>query len=156
MATMPPAAMMAAASARTSAEGRTGSMATRRMGTRASEADLHVLGGGHMDAVDEADAVRVVLHDDRARTDAVAEKAHALHRRALGDACGSEDDVVAGREILGSVDPLEVLDAHGAAALLVFRLADDQPRENLAVETPHGGGGQHALWRAARAHERVH
>src|ERR1700747_2372211 len=108
--------MTAAASARASADGRSASIATRRIQPPASEPDLHVLRGGHMNAVDEANTVRVILHDDRTCADAVAEKADALHQRALSDAGGGENDVVPRREILGAIDPLDVFDAHGAAA----------------------------------------
>src|SRR6185436_12147216 len=121
----------------------------------ASEADLDVLLRRDVNTVDEPDAVRVVLHDDRARANAVAEETDALHEGALGDARGREDDVVARREILRLVDLLQILDAHRAAPLFVLGLADDQPRENLAVEAPHRRRRQHALRRAARAHERV-
>src|SRR2546421_3327308 len=154
MATMPPIWIMAAASARTSGEGRFASMTTRRM-TAASETNLHVLRRRHVNAVDEADAVRVVLHDDGARADSVAEEPDTLHQRPFRDAGGGEDDVVARREIPRLVDLLEIGDAHGAAALLMLRLADDQAREDLAVEAAHCRRGQHALGRAARPHQRV-
>src|SRR2546421_9124489 len=106
-------------------------MTTRRM-TAASEANLHVLRRSHVNAVDEADAVRVVLHDHGARADAVAEEPDAFHQRPLGDARRGEDDVVARREIPRLVDLLEIGDAHGAAPLLMLGLADDETREDLA------------------------
>src|SRR5262245_41036467 len=37
----------------------------------------------HVDAVDETDPVRMRLHDERGRADAVAEEADALHQRAI-------------------------------------------------------------------------
>ena len=92
---------------------------------------------------------------DRARADAVAEEAHAAHQRAVGDAGRREDDARAGREILRSVDLLEVGDAHRPAALLVLGLGDDEPREDLAVQAPHRGRREHAFRRAAGAHHRV-
>ena len=64
--------------------------------------------------------------------------------------------LLAGREILRAVDLLEVGDAHRAAALLVLGLADDEPREDLAVQAAHRRRRQHALGRAAGAHHRVH
>ena len=60
-----------------------------------------------------------------------------------------------GREILRAIDLLEVGDAHRAAALLVLGLADDEAREDLAVQAAHRGGRQHAFGRAARAHHGV-
>ena len=62
---------------------------------------------------------------------------------------------LAGREILRAVDLLEVGDAHRAAALFVLGLADDEPREDLAVQAAHRRRGQHALRRAAGAHHGV-
>ena len=61
-----------------------------------------------------------------------------------------------GREVLRPVDPLEVGDAHRAAALLVLRRADDEPRVDLAAQAAHRRGGDHALGRAADPHHRVH
>ena len=87
---------------------------------------------------------------------AVAEEAHALHQRAVGDAGRGEDDVLARREILRLVDPLEVGDAHGAAALLVLRRVHDEPREDLAAQAAHRRRREHAFGRAADAHHRVH
>src|ERR1700716_2337456 len=64
------------------------------------EANLDVRRRGHVNAVDEADLVRVVLHDDRAGPGAVAKEAHTAHQRAVGDARGGEDDLAAGSEVL--------------------------------------------------------
>ena len=50
---------------------------------------------------------------------------------------------VARCEILRRVDAPDVGDAHRAAALLVLRLVDDQPREDLPVQAAHRGRGQH-------------
>ena len=63
--------------------------------------------------------------------------------------------LLARREILRPVDLLEVGDPHRAAALLVLRLADDQAREDLAVQAAHRRRRQHAFRRAAGAHHRV-
>src|SRR5579872_3124387 len=123
MATRPPSRIQAAASWIASRCGDAGSTNTRRM---TSEPDFHVLRRRDMDAVDEADLMRIVLHDDRARADAVSEEVHTLHQRAVGDAGRREDDLPARREVLRRVDLLEVGDAHRAAAFLVLRLADDE------------------------------
>src|SRR3954463_13797760 len=90
------------------------------------ELDFDVRVGPDVDAVDEPDAVRVVLHDHRVGAGAVAEEADAAHQRAVGDAGRGENDVPAGREILGAVDALEVGDPHRAAARLVLGFADHQ------------------------------
>ena len=98
----------------------------------------------------------VRLHHERRRPNAVAEKANAFHERAVGDARRREDDVVAGSQILGPVDPLEVRDAHRAAPLFVLGRVDDETGVDLAAKTPHGRRREHALWRAPNPHHRVH
>ena len=100
--------------------------------------------------------MRLALHDDRTRADAVAKEPHASHQRAVGDAGRDERDGVAGGQLGRRIDALEVGDAHRAAALFVLRLGDDQPGVDLAAEAAHRGGRQHAFGRAARAHHRVH
>src|SRR6476620_6985509 len=65
-----------------------------------SESDLHVGILRDVNAVDEPDPMRAVLHDHRACTRAVAEEPDAAHQRAVGDAGRREDDVLAGRQIL--------------------------------------------------------
>src|SRR6478736_5041170 len=66
--------------------------------------------------VDEADARRVALHDDRAGAGAVAEETDAAHQATVGDAGGGEDDALAGGELLRGVDAVRIGDAHRAAA----------------------------------------
>src|SRR5215510_6339276 len=117
--------------------------------------DRAVLARPHVDAVDEADAMRCRLHDQRCGADAVAEEAYALHQRAVGDAGCGKQDVLAGREILRTIDLLHVLDAHRFAPPLVLRRADDEPREDLSAETAHRCGGDDTLGRAADAHDSV-
>src|SRR2546427_9695685 len=109
-----------------------------------------------VDAVDETYLMRVRLHHERSRPDSVTEEADASHQRAVRDARGREDNPLAGRKLLRPVHLLEVGDAHGAAPLLVLGLADDESRENFAVETPHRRSGQPALRRTAGAHHRMH
>src|SRR3954463_2845943 len=53
-----------------------------------------------MDGVDETDPRRMTLHDQRAGPDTVAEEADAFHERPVRHPGGSEDDVLAAREIL--------------------------------------------------------
>src|SRR2546422_7035923 len=94
-----------------------------------SEMNLDVGRPRDVDAVDEPDAVRIVLHDHRAGADAVAEEPNTFHQRAVGHAGGRKDNAVARREILRCVDLPEIGDPHRAAPCLVFRLADDEARE---------------------------
>src|SRR4029077_15146989 len=72
--------------------------------THGLEPNLDVLVRIDVDAVDETNAMRVILHDDRAGANAFAEKPHAFHERAVGHAGRREDDLPAGREILRPVD----------------------------------------------------
>src|SRR5262245_10743811 len=156
MAAMPPLCSASATRAITAACGTIASVVRRRMGPASgtsSESDLHIDVWRDVDAVDEPDAMRLVLHDDRAGPHAVSEESHAAHERAVGDTGGGEDDARPGGEILRSIDPLEVGNAHGAAPVFVLRLVDHQSREDLAIQAAHRRGGQHALWRPARAHD---
>src|SRR3989442_11064227 len=104
-----------------------------------------------MNAVDEPDLMRIVLHDHRTGSDAVAEESYALHQRSVGDAGGGENHAGAWREILGSVNPLEIGDAHRAATLLVLGCADDEAGADLAAPTPPRRRGPHTLWRPPRS-----
>src|SRR3989442_15754043 len=109
-----------------------------------------------MNAVDEPDLMRIVLHDHRTGSDAVAEESYALHQRSVGDAGGGENHAGAWREILGSVNPLEIGDAHRAATLLVLGCADDEAGEDLPAQTAHGRGGTTPLRRSPRSPPRRH
>ena len=75
---------------------------------------------------------------------------------AVGDAGGGKDDVLARGEVLRLVDPLEVGDAHRAAAGLVLWRVHHQAREDLAAQAAHRRRREHALGRAADAHHGVH
>src|SRR5262245_11479770 len=113
---------------------------TVRDGLPALEPDFHVGSGGHVNAIDESDSVRCILHQDRMSARAIAEKPHATHQRAISDARGSEDDLFAGGEIPGTIDPLEIRNPHRPAPLFMLGLADHQARKNLAVQAPHSRG----------------
>src|SRR5258706_11922610 len=80
--------------------------ATVLLGT--SEMYLDVRRLSDVDAVDEPDAVRVVLHDHRAGADAVSEEPHALHQRAVRHPGGGKDDVLPRRQIRRPVDLLDI------------------------------------------------
>src|SRR5204862_5930632 len=90
---------------------------TRRMPTAApSEADLDVRFAGDVNAVDEPDLMRIVLHDDGARPRAVAEKSDAAHERPVGHAGGRKDDTLAGSEIVRSIEAFDIGMPTGMAA----------------------------------------
>src|SRR5258706_14013695 len=118
--------------------------------------DLNVVRPRDVDAVDEPDAVRIVLHDHGACANAVTEESDAFHQRPIRDAGCGEDDALARRQILRAVDFLEIGDPHRAAALLVLRLADNETREDLAVQATHRRRGQDAFGSATGPHYRVH
>ena len=58
----------------------------------------------HVDRVDEADLLGLVGHHQRVGPRAAAEEADALEQVAGGDAGRGEDEVLAGRQVLGAVD----------------------------------------------------
>src|SRR5438477_12388439 len=93
-----------------------------------SETDLHVCRRRDVNAVDESNLMRIVLHDHRARPGAVAEKTHTAHQRAVGDAGGGKDDLLTASEVLRAIDFLEVGNPHRATPLFVFRLGDHEAR----------------------------
>src|SRR3989441_3946320 len=101
------------------------------------EPDLDISRRRDVNAVDESNLMRIVLHDNRARPGAVAEKTDAAHQRAVGDAGGGKDDLLARGEFLRAIDFLEVGNPHRATPLFVFRLVDHEAREDLAIEATH-------------------
>ena len=118
--------------------------------------DLDVCGRCDVNAVDEPDPVRLVLHDHRARADAVAEEPDAAHQRAVGDAGRREDDAACPARrsferytFLKSVIPI-ARQRSSCSGLLTTRRAKISPfRQRIAA------AGQHAFRRAAGAHHRV-
>src|SRR5215471_2763554 len=119
------------------------------------EPHLHVGTFFEVNTVDEPDAARFQRHDYRGSTDAFAEVAHAPHQRAVSDAGGCEDHLVAGGEILGFVNTVLVLNAHPGDALLEFGLVDHETPEHVAVQTANGGGRDHPFGSAAGSHDAV-
>src|SRR6266705_7114256 len=101
--------------------------------------DLDILCRCDVNAVDESDLVWIVLHDDRTRTGAITEEAHAAHQRAVGHAGRGEDNAPAWREIARAVHLLEISDAHRPAPFFILRLADDKAGDDFAVQAAHGG-----------------
>src|SRR3954452_11411203 len=89
-----------------------------------------------VNGVDEADAWRVALHDQRARARAVSEEPDAAHQCAVGDAGGGKHNALARRQIRRGVYPSRIR-AHRAAPCFVLGFPDDQAREDLAVQAAH-------------------
>ncbi len=62
-----------------------------------------------MDGVDEADQPAGVAHHQRVGARAAAEEADAAQELAIGHAGGAEDEVLAGGELIGRVDPVGIV-----------------------------------------------
>src|SRR5690349_2292249 len=109
-----------------------------------------------MDAVDESDLARLQRHDHGGGADTFSEEADAFHKRAVGDAGGGKNHLLARRQVLGLVDAMLVLDAHLGNALFQLRLVDDEPPQHIAVQAANGGGGDDSFGRSAGAHDAMH
>src|SRR4051794_25273607 len=86
---------------------------------------------------------------------AAAEEPNALEQFAGGNAGGSEDEVVAGREVFGDVDAVLVAVAHPRPAFALIVIAISEAGLDLAAEAAQRRGGDDALGRTARAHDGV-
>src|ERR1044072_5080369 len=88
-----------------------------------------------MAGLDPAHRARARAHHQRFGAGAGAAVANALQDVAVGDAAGGEEDVVAGAEVVGCEDPVEVVAGvdRGAALLVVAR---PEPAEQLSPPRP--------------------
>src|SRR5260370_22666595 len=120
-----------------------------------SEPDAHVRVVLGVDGVDESDQVRVRHHDEAMGPDPVTEEAHPLEQAAVGHTRGRDGPVPARSEVVREVDLLQARDPHLLEALRVGRLGEHEFALDLSVQAAHGGGGQAALGRPPRAHDRV-
>src|SRR6185295_8708908 len=109
-----------------------------------SEADLDVWIALGVDGVDEPDLMWHGRHDQSVRPSAVSEEADAAEQRAVRDSRRREDDALAGGEVFGAIDALDVRNPHALEPLAVRFLGEDELGLDLAVETPHCGRGEHA------------
>src|SRR5206468_4245843 len=75
------------------------------------------------------------------------------HQRAVGHACGSENHLLAGSKIFGSVDLAFVFNSHARDALFEFWLVDYQTAEHVAIETSDSSRCDHTFGRSARTHD---
>src|SRR4051812_25783489 len=105
-----------------------------------------------MHRVAEADVVRTQRHDQRMGAVSVSEEADPLQQVARCDSTGGEDDLLARREIFGSVDLVRVGDAHPFHAPACFVVIDHQASDHSAVKTAHGRGSNYAFWSPADSH----
>ena len=104
--------------------------------------------------VDAADGARARAHDERRGLRPVGEEAHAAQQEAARDARGREHDVAA-RELVDLEDVVDVGDAHARRARDLRVVPRAQDALHVAVHAAQGRGRQHALGRAADAHEHV-
>src|SRR4029079_10670476 len=86
---------------------------------------------------------------------APAEVADAVQQVAVGHAGRREDQLLAGREVLGRVDAALVAVAPRLAASVLLGRAVAEPRLDLAAQALQRGRGQDAFRRATDAHDRV-
>src|SRR5829696_3633882 len=110
----------------------------------------------HVDGVHEPHGLRLVGHHERVRTGAAAEEPHALEQVARRDPGRREHEILARREVLGSVNATLVAVAHPGAAGALVVAAVLEAGLDLAAETAHRRGRDHPFRGAAGAHHRVH
>src|SRR5271169_4787350 len=109
-----------------------------------------------MHGFDEAYLALVQGENHGGSTNAFAEETDALEKIAVGDTGAGKDHFLAGSEVVSVVDAAGIFDTHFFEAGVMFRLADHQAREDLAVEAAQRRCGKHAFRRSARAHDHVH
>src|SRR5689334_16305976 len=104
--------------------------------------------------VDAAHGAGAGAHHQRFGGGAGPAVADALEDVAVGDTGGGEEDVLAGAEVVGGEDLVEVVaGVEGSRALLI--VARPEAAEQLPAHRLQGGGGDHALGRAADPPEQV-
>src|SRR5258706_8836032 len=108
-----------------------------------------------MDTFDKPDLAGLQRQNYRRCSFAFAEETNVLQQCSLTYARGCEDQLLAGSQIFGFVDPVLVLDPHLSDAFFQFGLVDDQASLHVAVETTNGGCGDDTLGRSARSHNHV-
>ena len=90
------------------------------------------------------------------RSRAACEKVHALQDLAVGYPGRDKPNVVPAREVLSAIDAGLVGDPHLLRPTPLLPTSEAKPAEDLGPEAAERGGGEHAFWRAARSHDRVH
>src|SRR5579864_7373193 len=86
-----------------------------------------------------ANGARARAHDQRlGRRTAVALVADPLEHVPVGHACGREEDIVPGDEVVAGQHPLEVI-AGGDRGLALLVVARPEPAEQLAADALDGG-----------------
>src|SRR4051812_48991214 len=88
----------------------------------------------HVDGIHEPDGLRLVGHHHRVGAGAATEESNALEQVAGRDTRRGEDQVLAGSEVLGAVDPRFVTVAHPLAAPALLVGAVPEAGLDLAAE----------------------
>ena len=78
-----------------------------------------------------------------------AEEAHAAQQRAFGDTGSGENHLLAGRQLLGNVDLVFILDAHACDALFQGGRIDHEPAFHIAVKAANRRRRHNAFRRAS-------
>ncbi len=108
-----------------------------------------------MTGVHAAHGAGAGAHHQRLGGGTVAAVANALEDVAVGDAGGGEEDVLAGAEVVGGEHAVEVV-AGVDRRLALTVIARPEAAEQLPTHRLQGGGGEHALGRAADPPEQIH
>src|SRR6202035_1732934 len=83
--------------------------------------DFHIRALLEVHRVDETDLAIVVREDERMRSGAFSEEAHATQQTPAGNSRAGENDFLARCQFVGFVDSLCILDYHLRDALMVLR-----------------------------------
>src|SRR5262249_40789279 len=114
---------------------------------------LHQLFEG-VGGLDAADGARARTHDDGVRDRAAGDVANPLQERAARDPGGGHEDVLAGDQVVGREDAIDVV--AGVVEVLAFVVvAWPEAALHAATQALEGGRGDHAFGCAADAHEEV-
>src|SRR6476620_10872750 len=101
---------------------------------RLSEPDLDVLIVLGVDRVDETDLMWHGRHHESMGSRPVAEETDTPEEGSVRHSRRREDDALAGGEVFGVVDALDVGDAHALEPLAIGFLGQDELGLDLAVE----------------------
>ena len=74
-----------------------------------------------------------MTHHHRLRVRAVAGETNAAQKVAVGDTAGREDQVTAGRQFVGGVDAVDILNAHSLHTLLLCIVFHDEAAQDFSV-----------------------
>ena len=94
-------------------------------------------------------------HDQRLGARSFAEESHAAEQSSGVTPVQAKMIFLPGARSCRIVNALRILDAHLRQPLVVFGFRSHEAAENLAVQAAQRRSGEHAFWRAPRAHHGV-